>query len=489
MTIKRRLFISNILMIIIPILLSLAVAGIVMYVSLQFLGGGAKQQFDGDGISSRVFSQVETMVGKWKDGITTDQVITDMDTFYNQHEDTSLSLLIYENGIPLYAIGNSIDDPLLETALAESGTHSYVRDNLYIRSYDTEPYRVLLVDSAYYLKEGVEFEQYRMAMFNLSIILFLFVVAIIFITNKLLTRHVFRSIVTPLETLVYGVHQIRDGNLDYRIEYNGKDEFAQIVSDFNEMAGRLLDMVNARKKDDENRRELIAGISHDLRTPLTSIKAYVEGLEKGVAANPQMEKMYLDTIKSKTDDLNYIVTQLFQFSKLDIGEFPFHMERLDIGRTLADYVDGVQIEYRDKGLSVRIARNVTGLFMEADAVQLRSIFTNLLENAHKYGASGGGIVTITCAETDGAVRISFTDNGAGVPPETLARLFDVFYRNDKARTKPGQGSGLGLAISQKIAERFGGSIRAHNADGAGLCVEIRLPLCRGGDTDEKNTDY
>jgi len=140
-------------------------------------------------------------------------------------------------------------------------------------------------------------------------------------------------------------------------------------------------------------------------------------------------------------------------------------------------------------LSVRIVRNVTGLFVEADAVQLRNIFTNLLENAHKYGASGGGIVAITCAETDGAVRISFTDNGAGVPPETLERLFDVFYRNDKARTKPGQGSGLGLAISQKIAERFGGSIRAHNADGAGLCVEIRLPLCRGGDTDEKNTDY
>jgi len=476
-------------MIIIPILLGLTITGIVMYVSLQLLSGGTKQQFDDDGISSRVFSQVETMVGKWEGGTTTDQIIADMDTFYNQHEDTSLSLLIYENGSPLYAIGNSIDDPLLETALTESGTHNYVRDNLYIRTYDAESYRVLLVDSIYYLKEGVEFEQYRMEIFNLSIILILFVVAIIFITNKLLTRHVFRNIITPLETLAYGVHQIRDGNLDYRIEYNGKDEFAQIVSDFNEMAGRLLDMVNARKKDDENRRELIAGISHDLRTPLTSIKAYVEGLEKGVATNPQIQKMYLDTIKSKTDDLNYIVTQLFQFSKLDIGEFPFCMERLDIGRTLADYVDGVQIEYMDKGLSVSVAKNVTGLFVEADAVQLRNIFTNLLENAHKYGASEGGIVTITCEEIDGAVRLSFTDNGAGVPPETLERLFDVFYRNDKARTKPGQGSGLGLAIAQKIAERFGGSICAHNAEGAGLCVEIWVPLCRGGDEDEKNTDY
>lgn len=114
-----------------------------------------------------------------------------------------------------------------------------------------------------------------------------------------------RSITTPLDALVHGVRQIRDGNLEYRIEYDGKDEFAQVVDDFNEMAQRLQDMVNARQKDDENRRALIAGISHDLRTPLTSIKGYVEGLEKGVANSPQMRREYLDTIRQKTDDLEH----------------------------------------------------------------------------------------------------------------------------------------------------------------------------------------
>lgn len=348
---------------------------------------------------------------------------------------------------------------------------------------------MLLVNTSYFKDSPWQITDYSQEAFNLGIVMMLLVIGIILITNRFLTRLVFRSIVTPLDTLVYGVHQIRDGNLDYRIEYKGRDEFAQVCVDFNEMAQRLLDMVNAQQKNDENRRELIACISHDLRTPLTSIKAYVEGLEKGVADNPQMQRMYLDTIKNKTEDLEHIVAQLFLFSKLDVGEFPFNIEQVNIAAMISDYVDRTAPEYRDKNLELSVTANIRNQMIHADTVQLRNVFTNLLENTLKYGSQETKTMHISCVEDDGSVKITFTDNGPGVAPEALDKLFNVFYRSDKARTKPGQGSGLGLAIAAKIVERFDGIIRAYNSESGGLAVEICLPIQTGGQADEENTDH
>ena len=479
MTIRRRLFWSNILMIIIPVFLSLLVTGVILFVSFHLLGGDTMQRYQTQENSHRVYSQIETMADKWTAGATQEQVRQDMEDFQNLRESDTLSLLVYEDETLLHSVGSAVDPSLLETALLDEGEHTHIRDNLFIRTFDAGSYRLLLVNHDFFLEDDLSFQDYRLAMLNVILLLLALVVIIILVTNRLLTRHVFRSITTPLDTLVYGVHQIRDGNLDYRIEYGGKDEFAQVVSDFNEIAQRLLEMVNARQKDDESRRELIAGISHDLRTPLTSIKAYVEGLEKGVATNPQMEKMYLDTIKSKADDLDHIVTQLFQFSKLDVGEYPFHMEQLEMGELIRDYTARVQLEYNDKGMSIELAECASHLLVEVDAVQLKNVFTNLLENARKYGKQQDGVVHISCSKDGNYAKLSFADNGPGVSPETVDRMFDLFYRNDKARTNPSQGSGLGLAIAKKIVERFGGSIQARNSEEGGLCVEIKLPVKSG----------
>jgi signal transduction histidine kinase len=307
----------------------------------------------------------------------------------------------------------------------------------------------------------------------------------------------YKSIVTPLDMLVSGVHHIRDGNLNYRISYAGDDEFAGVCADFNEMAGRLLDMVHARQKDDENRRELIAGISHDLRTPLTSIKAYIEGLGEGVSATPESRERYVNIIKSKTEDLEHIIAQLFLFSKLDLGNFPFKMETFDIGGMLADFVKTAAEEYSQKGLAIDLAENTGGVMINADRVQLGNVFTNILENSVKYGNKDQGVMRIACrAENDQAV-ITLSDNGPGAPQASLEKIFHALYRGDKARSNTGQGSGLGLAISAKIMERLGGEIRAANAREGGLSISLKLPIesikpakTEGGkNKDEKNTDY
>ena len=190
--------------------------------------------------------------------------------------------------------------------------------------------------------------------------------------------------------------------------YSG-DEFDNVRNAFNEMAERLLYMVNARQLDEKNRKELIAGISHDLRTPLTSIKTYVEGIELGMAFTPQLQKEYFDTIKNKTKDIEHIINQLFMFSKLDIGEFPMLMSQVDAGEWVCDFVDAISEEYARKGLQIRLNENIQGTMFSVDSVQLRNVLTNILENSIKYGNKENSAMNITCRKDNTNVVITLTD--------------------------------------------------------------------------------
>lgn len=487
MRIKRRLFLSNILMIIIPVLLSLVVTIVVMF--------AVRIEVDDDrGFVDairfrRAATQMQFLTNKWSEGSELEQIKLDIDTFAEEYGSDSIMLSIYRGLEPLYTSGRFPDSPIMEAALQQKGSHNIIIDDSSIHTENVGEYTVALVDTNYLHKGGLDTDQDHQYLRLTGLLLFLLVIAIVLVTNRFLTSVVFKSIITPLDILVYGVHQIRDGNLGYRINYKGEDEFLEVCADFNEMGRRLLDMVNARQKDDENRRELIAGISHDLRTPLTSIKAYVEGLEKGIATTPHLRKRYLDTIKNKTEDLEYIINQLFLFSKLDIGEFPFRMEMLDIGEELAEFVDSVSDEYKQKGMQIALMENVRDVIVNVDSVQLKNVFANILENSFKYGNKEETVINIACrTEGTDAVVITLTDNGPGVPEEALEKLFNVFYRGDKARSNTGQGSGLGLAIAAKIIKRLGGTICAENAPEGGLAIIITL-VKGGSDNFEENIDY
>lgn len=481
MTVKRRLFISNILMIVVPVILCVITGTVVMYAAMNILGLQNNRNFDSYPEFERAVAQVQRLAERWASDGGSDIIAEDVAAFGGQYSHRGITLLVFQNGEPLCASGDFTDKALLQTVLDRAGNHSFIMDDTLIYKRDAGTYELLLSASGY----NMPFNMWRddkspQSVFYFGIIIFSLVVAAILVTNRILTRMVYSSIATPLDALVYGVHQLRDGNLEYRIDYTGRDEFAGICADFNEMAERLLDMVNARQKDDENRRELIAGISHDLRTPLTSIISYVEGLEKGVASTPEVQKRYLDTIKNKAMDLEHIVSQLFLFSKLDVGEFPFKMEKLDIGNEISGFAGGISDEYESKGLRVVLDTIQSDITVNADPVQLRNVFTNILDNSLKYGKSENSAIRVACRAEGQNVVITFTDNGPGVPPEALDSLFTAFYRGDKARSNPGQGSGLGLAVTAKILERLGGSVKAENAPDGGLRVIIKLPEIAGG---------
>ena len=480
MTIRRRLFLSNVLMIAIPAILSLILVTITANLILDRFGLKPGPTYGHNDVFYRTISQMRALSDEWA-ASEPSSIGADMESFRLPEKSEMVSIALYRGGQQLYQVGGFTETPLFDAALQAGDTHHYTLDHTALYALQAGEYTVYLTNNAHEYNEAWRLESDDTPYTGIGIFATVLVLILIIATNSILTRLVFRSLITPLDTLVQGVHEIRDGNLDYRIHYTRKDEFASVCDDFNAMAGQIQELMEARKRDDTSRRELVAGISHDLRTPLTSIRTYAEGLVQGVAATPVMQGEYLNTIIAKTDDLEHIVQQLFLFSKLDVGDFPFQKEVVDIGLALEGFVSGVSTLYARQGLTITLEPVERQNYVEVDPVQMRTVFTNLLENTVKYGAEKNNRMNVACVQTDNVARIMFRDNGPGVPAEALDQLFQVFYRASRSRTDTGalQGNGLGLAISAKIIERFGGSIHAENAESGGLCIVIELPLLEG----------
>jgi signal transduction histidine kinase len=308
------------------------------------------------------------------------------------------------------------------------------------------------------------------------LISFIFSVTIITFINNLLNYRLIKNIIRPLRPLSEGVRQIHNNNLAFRIEYQNDDEYRPICKAFNEMAAQLEASAIQQQKDESNRRELIAGISHDLRTPLTSIKGYLEGLETGVASTPEMRDNYFMIIKNKTADMERIIEQLFLFSKLDMDEFPLTLRRVALMPVIGEMIEEVVQEYDQRGLTIHIHENHREVFVLADTLLLHNVLVNILENSVRYKTKQSGNMEIRADVVNTSVLLRFTDDGPGVSAEILPKLFDVFYRADPSRSI--KGSGLGLAISRKIIECMGGGIHAELPVSGGLAIVIRLPLVK-----------
>ncbi len=293
------------------------------------------------------------------------------------------------------------------------------------------------------------------------------------LTNVYLTRRLFRHISGPLDTLTAGVARIRDGDLDSPIAYPEADEFRAACDAVDEMAARLKASLEQQEAERQKKRELIAGMSHDLKSPLTSVRAYTEALLDGVARDEETKRRYLQTIYAREGDMEAMVNRLFEFAKMDASTCPVRAEPVRLRQfmqTLADAWDAGGLE-----IGLEIPPDLT---VVADRELLRRVAGNLLDNSRKYGGAEAAHLRISAESRDGFAEIAFADDGAGVPPEQLPRLFDAFYRGDAARSAPGSGSGLGLAVVKKAVEEMGGSVRAENAESGGLAVIFTLPLAK-----------
>ena len=290
----------------------------------------------------------------------------------------------------------------------------------------------------------------------------------ILFTNIHLTRELFSHISGPLEELVEGVERIHSGDLEHPIGYTEPDEFKAACDAVDMMAARLKASLEDEQRRQQSSKELIAGMSHDLKSPLTSIRAYTEALLEGLADTPEAHRKYLGTILGKEGEMEHMVARLMEFSRLELSEYPAQSESLELKSELARIVSDMTPE-ADIDLS-----GISNTRVRADRGQLRRIVENVVGNSVKY-CPGRARVELSSQRLGSFVRIKFSDNGPGVPAEALPKLFDLFYRADPARAKPGSGSGLGLAIVKRAAGQMGGRVFVENGESGGLCIVIDLP--------------
>lgn len=306
--------------------------------------------------------------------------------------------------------------------------------------------------------------------------LFLTVLLILILTNGLLTFFVSRSIIRPIERLKEAAQQIKEGNLNFVVTTKSNDEIGQLCRSFEEMRARLKESVEMQLQYENNRKELITSISHDLKTPVTAIKGYVEGLMDGVANTPEKKQKYIETIYRKTAEIDRLIDELFLFSKLDLKKEPFNFEKVELKQYLQDCAEELALDLDKKG--IRLNYNPVGnepLWVIADREKLKRVVNNIVDNAVKYMNKDIGIIEIGIFDVDDKfVTVQIRDNGQGIPKESLALIFDRFYRTDPSRNSTTGGSGLGLSIARYIIEEHGGRVWAESEEGQETSIFFTL---------------
>lgn len=296
-------------------------------------------------------------------------------------------------------------------------------------------------------------------------------------TSWLLSRFILKNILLPLKKLQVGAEKIRVGNLEVELQHPSDDEIKPVMETFNLMAQKLSESLKESKLQEENRKELVASISHDLRTPLTTIKAYVEGLIDNVADTPDKKLRYLQVIKKKADELNNLIEQLFLFSKMSLGEKAVPFEIIDLKSMLEFFVSENLYVWRksqaEVTLEIKSNAKILGSFL-----LLERILSNIIDNSIKYRSEKNFACKINLKVEKKIAILSVSDNGIGVPHDSLKKLTEPFYRTDKARSHTENGTGLGLAIASKAVEMMNGSITFENLTPHGLKVVIELPILK-----------
>lgn len=282
------------------------------------------------------------------------------------------------------------------------------------------------------------------------------------------------SIIDPALRLKIETERLSEGDLDTPIELKGEGEIGQLSTSVEQLRLRLKEAVYQQKHYDENRSFLVSSMSHDLKTPVTAVRGYIEGVLDGVADTKEKQTRYLHAALEKTRLIHTMIDDLLYYSRLDMHQVPFDLERVCIQTYLADCVQDNLLYFEHDGKKITLQDQTSGsLYVQIDEMRFKRVVQNILDNAKKHIKTGTGSVTVLLRETSSSAVIEFRDNGEGIRREDLPHIFDRFYRADSARRAEGS-SGLGLAIAKQIVEGLGGRIWAVSEEGGGTSIMISL---------------
>ena len=300
-------------------------------------------------------------------------------------------------------------------------------------------------------------------------------VLIICFTAGILIMWVYRALLQPLNKLQEATKQIRDGNLDFTLDVDNEDEIGMLCQDFEEMRLRLKESSEEKLQYDKESKELISNISHDLKTPITAIKGYVEGIQDGVASSPEKLDKYIKTIYNKANDMDRLIDELTFYSKIDTNKIPYNYTKINVAEYFGDCLEDVGLDMETRGIELGYFNYVDNdVMIIADAEQMKRVINNIIGNSLKYLDKKKGIINIRIKDDGDFIQIVIEDNGKGIAAKDLPFIFDRFYRTDSSRNSSKGGSGIGLSIVKKIIEDHGGRIWATSKEGIGTEVHFVL---------------
>ena len=298
---------------------------------------------------------------------------------------------------------------------------------------------------------------------------------ILVITGLSVGSWIYRSVAGPLVKLKKATHNIKAGNLDFVLDVEGTHEFSELCKDFEDMRKRLKESAEERVVLDKENKELISNISHDLKTPMTAIKGYVEGIMDGIADTPEKMERYIRTIYNKTNEMDHLINELTFYSKIDTNRIPYTFSKLNVEDYFNDCAEELSVEMETRNIELVYANYVDNkVQIIADGEQIRRVIHNIISNSIKYMDKKKGIIQIRVKDVGDFIQIEIEDNGKGIAAKDLTNIFDRFYRTDVSRNSSKGGSGIGLSIVKKIMEDHGGKVWATSREGIGTIMYFVL---------------
>lgn len=296
---------------------------------------------------------------------------------------------------------------------------------------------------------------------------------ILILTSALITAWVNQDIYKPIKELSIAMRKIAEGDFDYRLPDKQEGEIGHLHDNYEQMRLQLKENAEEKMQNEKKSKELVSNISHDLKTPITSIKGYVEGIMDGVADTPEKMDKYIKTIYNKANDMDRLINELTTYSGIDSNKIPYHFHVLNIADYFQDCVEEVGLDLEQKDIQL----NYTNLepadtCIVADPEQLKKVINNIISNSVKYMGHDKGIIDIRILDEGESVRIEIEDNGKGIAAKDIGNIFERFYRTDSSRNSLQGGSGIGLSIVKKIIEDHGGYVWATSKEGEGTCMHF-----------------
>jgi len=483
LSVRKRMLVSNFLMIFIPVLLILLIGAIVV-VGLRLTGNARQAEIallwpeSGPALSIQLaVSSLRVQVDHPR-GPKMHELLAACHSL----EEQGIQVVILQGQDVFYATTGSDAGSVMNTLQEKyrSGSVFLWDEHGFAFRYESgrRPMTVMAIGDTPFLAHGGILEStLKDVLETIAVAVIGITILIIVAIGVFLSRRLARQIVVPLEQLRQAAVEISRGNLDYVVASEGSDELGIACREFDQMRRQLKLARDTQQKYEKNRKELIAGISHDLSTPLTSVKGYASGLIDGIARTPPQKRHYLDMIYQTACSMENLVESLFLFSKLDLGCMPFHLEPVRLDAYFFDYVAENRVALQAKGLRVELAVHCTNCWVAIDRLQFKRLVENLVENSLKYKCGSEGRLVITLRDgPENCLQMKFSDDGVGVAATELSKLFESFYRTDPARANVSKGSGLGLAIVWQIVTALQGQVWAEPSEERGLTICILLPL-------------